>query len=52
MVKLSQKEMAEKSKERPANYEKLSAREQWQIDKELGILDWDGKEGGSDGRTR
>jgi hypothetical protein len=28
---------------RPANYEKLSPREQWEIDKELGILDWDGE---------
>jgi hypothetical protein len=27
---------------RPDNYRKLSARRQWEIDKELGILDWDG----------
>ncbi len=25
---------------RPKNYRKLSAREQWEIDKRLGILDW------------
>ena len=25
---------------RPKNYVKLSAREQWEIDKRLGILDW------------
>ena len=24
-------------------FEKLTPREQWEIDKELGILDWDGK---------
>lgn len=41
---LTQKEMAEKAKERPDNFEKLSAREQWEIDKELGILDWEGEE--------
>jgi hypothetical protein len=33
---------AEKAKQRPADFEDLSAREQWEIDKELGILDWDG----------
>ena len=35
---------AEKAKQRSANYEKLSPAEQWAEDKELGILDWDGKE--------
>jgi len=29
---------------RPKNYGSLSPREQWEIDKKLGILDWDGKE--------
>jgi hypothetical protein len=30
------------SKLRPANFNDLSTREQWEIDKRLGILDWDG----------
>lgn len=33
---------AERAKQRPPTYEQLSAREQWEIDKGLGILDWDG----------
>lgn len=28
--------------QRPDDYFKLSAQEQWDIDKRLGILDWDG----------
>jgi hypothetical protein len=28
--------------QRPDNYGKLSAERQWDIDKSLGILDWDG----------
>ena len=36
-------EKAMKAKQRPANFSQLSAEEQWSIDKELGILDWDGK---------
>lgn len=28
---------------RPSNYADLTAREQWAIDKELGLLDWDGQ---------
>jgi len=32
----------EKSFERPSNYFKLSPQERWDIDKELGILDWEG----------
>ncbi len=39
---LNEREMFEKSFERPKNYFKLSAQEQWAIDKELGILDWQG----------
>jgi len=33
---------AENAKKRPENYEQLSARDQWEVDKGLGILDWDG----------
>lgn len=38
--RLSEAEMFKKSFERPTNYFKLSASEQWAIDKDLGILDW------------
>jgi len=34
--------MFEKSFGRPRNYFELSGREQWDIDKSLGILDWVG----------
>lgn len=39
---LTERECFEKSFERPSNYFKLSASEQWAIDKNLGILDWEG----------
>jgi hypothetical protein len=35
-------EMFEKSFQRPTNYFKLSERQQWDIDANLGILDWEG----------
>jgi hypothetical protein len=41
---LTQSEMLEKAKERPKQYTQLSPREQWEIDKELGILDWNGSD--------
>lgn len=31
----------EQALKRPANYDRLTARERWEIDKSLGILDWD-----------
>jgi hypothetical protein len=31
----------ERALKRPLNYHKLSSSEQWSIDKELGILDWE-----------
>jgi len=34
--------MFEKSFERPHNYFDLSCEEMWEIDKRLGILDWEG----------
>jgi hypothetical protein len=40
---MTEKEMFEKSFQRPHNFFKLSADEQYDIDKELGILDWQGK---------
>lgn len=36
--------MYEKSFERPSTYFELSGEQQWQIDKQLGILDWAGDE--------
>jgi hypothetical protein len=38
----TEREKFEKSFQRPKNYFRLSAEEQWRIDKELGILDWEG----------
>ncbi len=40
---MTEREMFEKSFQRPKNYFKLSAQEQWAIDKNLGILDWEGE---------
>jgi hypothetical protein len=40
---MTEKEMFEKSFERPPNYFKLTEHRQWKIDKKLGILDWWGK---------
>jgi hypothetical protein len=34
---------------RPRNFIKLDSQEQWEIDKKLGILDWDGSCAHSDG---
>lgn len=39
---MTEREMFEKSFQRPKNFFKLSSREQWQIDSQLGILDWEG----------
>jgi hypothetical protein len=39
---MTEKEMFEKSFQRPKNYFKLSGERQWEIDKSLGILDWEG----------
>jgi hypothetical protein len=36
------KELFEQAMKRPPDYHKLSARRQWEIDDQLGILDWDG----------
>lgn len=36
--------MFKKSFERPRNYFKLNERQKWDIDKELGILDWSGND--------
>lgn len=40
---MTEREMFEKSFQRPRNYLSLSAEEQWMIDKRLGILDWKGE---------
>jgi len=39
---MNQREMFERSFQRPSNFLKLSGEEQWEIDKSLGILDWVG----------
>ena len=33
---------AKAAERRPKDYNKLPPQEQWRIDRELGILDWDG----------
>lgn len=40
---MTEREMFEKSFEITSNYFKLSAESQWDIDKSLGILDWEGQ---------
>jgi len=41
---MNEREMFEESFKRPTNYFKLSEFEQWEIDRELGILDWRGRD--------
>jgi hypothetical protein len=41
---INEKEMFEKSFQRPKNYFKLTPQRQWEIDEDLGILDWVGSE--------
>lgn len=41
---MNEREMFEKSFERPSNYFKLTPRRQWEIDENLGILDWMGSD--------
>jgi hypothetical protein len=39
---MTDREMFERSFQRPKNYFKLSAAERWEIDRHLGILEWEG----------
>ncbi len=39
---MTDRDMFEKSFQRPRNYFRLSQQEQWRIDSQLGILDWKG----------
>ncbi len=39
---MNEREMFEKSFQRPNNYFELSSERQWEIDSNLGILDWIG----------
>lgn len=39
---MTEREMFEKSFQRPSDYFKLDPETQWAIDKSLGILDWEG----------
>ena len=49
---MNEKEMFEKSFERPTNFFELDGEEQWAIDKRLGILDWVGKDLTEDEKKR
>ena len=40
---MSEREMFEMSFQRPSNYFQLTPERQWEIDKDLGILDWMGE---------
>ena len=40
---MSEREMFEKSFQRPKNYFELTSERQWEIDENLGILDWLGE---------
>lgn len=39
---MSEREMFEQTFKRPKDFFKLSSQQQWDIDKNLGILDWEG----------
>lgn len=41
---MNNREMFEASFQRPPTYFELSASKQWEIDSDLGILDWDGSD--------
>lgn len=41
---MTEREMFEKSFQRPRDYFKLTPEHQWQIDANLGILDWEGND--------
>ena len=49
---MSQREMFEASFKRPRNYFDMSSSEQWKIDEELGILDWEGNNLSRDDMSR
>lgn len=48
---LASDDPGERAKLRPPNFEELPLSEQWRIDRQLGILDWDGKFGLPRGMT-
>jgi hypothetical protein len=39
---MSQQELFEQAMKRPKNFHNLSNSKHWEIDRQLGILDWDG----------
>ncbi len=49
---MTEREMFEASFSRPKNFFKLSERQQWEIDKSLGILDWVGNDLSEDDKKR
>ncbi len=49
---MTEREMFEKSFERPSNYFELSGRQQFMLDEQLGILDWNGDDLTAEDMTR
>lgn len=49
---MKEREMFEKSFERPSDFFKLSPEHQWHIDANLGILDWEGSDLTEEDRKR
>lgn len=49
---MTEREMFERSFQRPRNYFKLSEEKQWKIDSDLGILDWEGEDLSDEDMTR
>ena len=49
---MTEREMFEVSFHRPSNYFKLTPRRQWEIDDDLGILDWLGEDLSDDDKKR
>lgn len=49
---MTEREMFKKSFERPSNYFELSGRQRWEIDEQLGILDWAGEDLSKDDMKR
>lgn len=49
---ITEREMFERSFQRPCNFFSLSPKEQWAIDKRLGILDWEGEDLTKEDRER
>jgi len=49
---MTERQMFEQSFKRPTNFMQLDLESQWDIDKSLGILDWEGKDLTDDDKKR